>query len=149
MQTLIARIRLFDGVLVVQPEPGSDLPEISWGDAFFYYAPHGVMPTRGQPYGTIVTKDYPGDTASNLDRPGRFRVNIEVGRERARELAGADDPALSDVIVPHPVYASAGWISVVDPDRTAQQVLTLLSEAHEAARGRAARRAAVDDDRYR
>ncbi len=149
MQTLIARIRSFDGVLVVQPEAGSDLPDISWGDSVFYYAPDGVMPTRRQPYGTIVTKDHPDDTASNLNGPGRFRVNIDVGRERARELACAGDPARSDVIVPHPLHASAGWVSVVNLDHTAELVLTLLGEAHEAARSRAARCAAVDDDRRR
>jgi hypothetical protein len=141
MQQIIDAVRGFEGALVVQPDAGSGVPEIAWGDAFFYYAPDGVMPERTQPYGTIVTKDYPDDTRSLLDQPGRFRVNIHAGREQTRSLAEGDDPAEPDTFVPHPLYGAAGWISVVDPGpRTSERILALLLDAHRAAKGRAIRR---------
>ncbi|GAA5195677.1 hypothetical protein GCM10023322_62890 [Rugosimonospora acidiphila] len=76
------------GVLILRPAPGDGSPEISWGDAFFYYAPDGVVPTNTQPFATIVTKDYPGDDASRLDRPGAFRVNLAAGREAFARWTG-------------------------------------------------------------
>ena len=149
MQEIIAEVRSFDGVLVVAPEAGSDFPELSWGDAYFYHAPDGRMPERTQPYGTIITKDYPEDTSSALDAPGRFRVNIHVGRERAESIiaagsptGGDTDPTAVDVFRPHPLYGTAGWVCVIDPAAaTEDAVLALLREAHEAARARSERRA--------
>lgn len=148
MQEIIEEVRSFDGVLVVAPEAGSDFPELSWGDAYFYHAPDGRMPERTQPYGTIITKDYPDDTSSALDAPGRFRVNIHVGRERAESiiaagsLTGGDTaPTAVDVFRPHPLYGTAGWVCVIDPaEATEGAVLALLREAHEAARARTGRR---------
>ena len=149
MQEIIAEVRSFDGVLVIAPEAGSDFPELSWGDAYFYHAPDGRMPERTQPYGTIITKDYPDDTSSALDAPGRFRVNIHVGRERAESIIAAasltgdgNDPTAVDVFRPHPLYGHAGWVCVIDPaEATECAVLALLREAHEAARARTGRRA--------
>ncbi|MFF1574220.1 DUF6194 family protein [Leifsonia sp. NPDC058292] len=138
---IIEAVRALDGALVVEPDPASGLPELAWGDAFFYYAPDGVMPERTQPYGTIITKDYPGDTRSTLDLPGRFRVNIHVGRAAMQEITDGDDPSAPDSVVPHPLYADAGWVSVVNPGpRTSDRVLSLLSAAHRAARARVLRR---------
>lgn len=143
MQQIIDSIRDRDGALVVAPEAGSDFPELSWGDAYFYHAPDGRMPERTQPYGTIITKDYPDDASSDLDAPGRFRVNIHVGQERADALIVTDpDPTQPDVFRRHPLYGAAGWVSVINPgERTADAVLALLRDAHESARARAARRA--------
>ncbi len=148
MQEIIEEVRSFDGVLVVAPEAGSDFPELSRGDAFFFHAPDGRMPERTQPFGTIITKDYPDDTSSALAAPGRFRVNIHVGRERAESiiaagsLTGGDtDPTAVDVFRPHPLYGAAGWVCVIDPaEATAGTVLALLREAHDAARARTGRR---------
>lgn len=143
MHEIIETVRGLDGVLVVTPEAGSDFPELSWGDTYLYYAPDGRMPERTQPYGTIITKDYPDDTSSALDTPGRFRVNIHIGRERTESIVGPDaDPTAADVFHRHPLYGTSGWVCVINPaERTADAVLSLLREAHEAARGRAARRA--------
>lgn len=81
-----------------------------------------------------------------------FRVNIAVGRDRYRELLGhsaadhqhhrADyDYAQADVLVPHPVYAEQGWVSVVNPGpRTAAQVMDLVRLARELAVARDSRR---------
>ncbi len=115
MDQIIGAVRDLDGALVVIPGPGSDAPELAWGDAFFYYAPDGVMPQHVQPYGTIVTKDYPDDTASELDAPGRWRVNVHVDRATFRRLTGEEprnltrtrDHAATDVFTPHPVYGAS------------------------------------------
>lgn len=141
MQQIVETVRRLEGVLVVIPDASSTMPPLSWGDAYFYYAPDGVMPERTQPYGTIVTKNYPEDDASHLDEPDRFRVNIHVGRERAAAVvANHTAPEAVDVIFPHPLYGAAGWVSVVNPaSRTADTVLALLHDAHEAARDRANR----------
>lgn len=141
---IVEEVRGLEGALVVAPVAGDpDVPEPAWGDAFFYYAPDGQMPTNVQPYGTVVTKNYPEDTSSDLDGPGRWRVNIHVGRTEAAELvdAGTSDFSTADVLLPHPVYGSMGWVCVVTPGpRTTATVLRLLREAHEAARARYARR---------
>ncbi len=143
MQQIIDAVEGFDGALVFVPREGGPFPELAWGDAFFYYAPDGVMPARTQPYGTIITKNYPDDEASRLDDPDRFRVNIHVGRDIAAQLtADDDDPADVDVFVPHPLYGAAGWVSVVNPGaRTAETVIALLRDAHADAQARAVRRA--------
>jgi hypothetical protein len=148
---IIGTVRGLEGSLVVAPAVGDpDVPELAWGDAFFYFAPDGVMPRNVQPYGTIVTKNYPDDTASDLDGPDRWRVNIHVDRATFRELIddrGAGervDPATPDVVLPHPVYGTAGWIAVVTPGpQTGDTVLRLLRETHEAARARYERRRAA------
>ncbi|MFC7877958.1 DUF6194 family protein [Isoptericola sp. NPDC057391] len=141
MDQIIGTVRGLEGVLVLEPRPGDGTPEIAWGDAFFYYAPDGEVPTTVQPYGTIVTKNYPGDAGCDLDRPDRWRVNVHVGRDRARELVGGGEPADVDVLLPHPLYGDLGWVCVVNPaERTTPLVLDLLRVAHAAARRRYERR---------
>ncbi|MFD2793902.1 DUF6194 family protein [Promicromonospora vindobonensis] len=148
IEQIIGTVQQLEGSLVVAPAVGdADFPELAWGDAFFYYAPDGEMPRTVQPYGTIVTKDYPDDTDSDLDPDGRWRVNIHVDRGTFGELtglggaAGTVDHAAADVVLPHPVYGTAGWIAVVLPGpRTADTVLRLLRDAHDAARARFERR---------
>ncbi|GAA2454087.1 hypothetical protein GCM10009857_17940 [Agromyces soli] len=147
MQQILDAVRSFDGVLVVEPAPGGPFPELAWGDAFFYHAPDGRMPERTQPYGTIVTKDYPDDTASRLDEPGRYRVNVHVDRATFRRVTGEDPRSLAvhrdftavDVLGPHPVYGPNGWLAVVNPSETFDELVALLRAAHEAARRRTAR----------
>jgi len=134
----------WEGVQASTPGPGSDAPEIAWGDTFFSYAPDGV-PASAQPFATIVTKDYPDDASAQLDRPGVFRVNVAAGRDAARAVAGAtsddDDPTELDRLRLHPVYGSLGWVAVANPGpRTAETLRTLLRDAYEAARTRAERR---------
>ena len=150
MEQIVRTVRDLEGALVVAPTRGDTIfPELAWGDAFFYYAPDGQMPRTVQPYGTIVTKNYPDDTASDLDPAGRWRVNVHVDRATFHELTahldgtGEIDPATPDVVLPHPVYATAGWVSVINPARgTAHTVLSLLHDAHDTARVRHERRRA-------
>ncbi|BCK57637.1 DUF6194 family protein [Nocardia wallacei] len=148
---IIEFIESLGGVLVLRPGPGDGTPEIAWGDAFFYYAPDGQVPTATQPFATIVTKDYPDDRASRLDRPGAFRVNISAGKDAftawtgypPRESAGrAGDSSITDTVLAHPVYGGAGWLAVVDPGpRTREPLRELLRAAHDRARTRYQRRA--------
>lgn len=76
------------GVLALTQGPGDEWPELSWGDAFFYYSPDGVVPARIQPFATVMTKNYPGDEASRLDRPDTFRVNIAAGKDAFLQWTG-------------------------------------------------------------
>jgi hypothetical protein len=141
-QEIVDAVRSLEGALVVVPDESGPYPELAWGDAFFYYAPDGVMPERTQPYGTIITKDYPDDVGSALGSAGRFRVNIHVGRELAAKIVDSGAvPAQADAFFAHPLYGAAGWVSVVNPaDATAAAVISLLRTAHEEARARALRR---------
>jgi len=146
MDRIIAAVRALDGALVLRPEPGDGSPELAWGDTFCYVAPDGQVPPNTQPYATIVTKDYPEDALSALGGD-RWRVNIHVGRARLAELVGdgPHDPAAVDVLIPHPVYGSLGWVAVVLPgERTLGTVLDLVRDAHDDTRRRADRRAARD-----
>ncbi|KMS86008.1 DUF6194 family protein [Prauserella rugosa] len=150
---ILELVRLLPGSLVLSPEPGGAYPRIAWGDHFFHYAPDGQVPQRTQPYATIVTKDYPDDCASRLDVDGRWRVNVRVPRERFAELLGRQprtvdfdgvDLAAVDTVLPHPVYAHAGLVSVVNPGkRTEELVAGLLRDAHHRAMAAASRRAAT------
>jgi hypothetical protein len=134
-------------LLVASEEGGA--PEVAWGDSFFFYDPDDVPENRRLPFATIVVKDYPGfDTASNLDRPGVFRLNMAVGRDRFKELFGFPHAAFAehrsefdftalDRVIPHPVYAPEGWISVLVPGPDSdKQVRGLLAYAYERAKGR-------------
>ncbi|MFE3187533.1 DUF6194 family protein [Nocardia sp. NPDC059240] len=137
-------IETLGGVLTLAPAPGSPFPEIAWGDRFFYYAPDAQIPTRTQPFATIITKNYPDDTTSDLDRPEAFRLNIHAGRDAFVERLGhtpretpahPTDAAHRDTLIAHPVYATAGWLAVVNPaTSTEPAVRELLTAAHARAR---------------
>ncbi|WP_181773728.1 DUF6194 family protein [Amycolatopsis pittospori] len=146
IEEIIGFVSGLDGVLALTPAPGDEWPELSWGDAFFYYSPDGVVPTNVQPFATIVTKNYPGDEASRLDRPGTFRVNIHAGKEAfvrelgrtPREAAETDiDPGVADTVIAHPVYGTAGWLAVLNPAAETETVTReLLETAYRRARAR-------------
>lgn len=148
MDDILQTIRAFDGVLELAPAQGSGFPEIAWGDHFFYFAPDGHVPQREQPYATIVTKNYPDDTLCDLDDPERWRLNIHVGTDTFAELTGEHprsegaprDYAVTDTVLPHPLYRAQGWVSIVNPDATRELAARLLRQAHEDAERRAERR---------
>nr|WP_062337697.1 DUF6194 family protein [Herbidospora sakaeratensis] len=141
MDDLIDHAKTLDAVLILRPEPGDGSPEVSWGDAFIYYAPGGVIPAT-QPFATIVTKDYPDEPGSGLDQPGAFRLNIAAPKAEFARVIGAPphDAHARDAWFPHPVYGAAGWVSVVNPDTQFMEALRLLDAAHAAARNRQTRR---------
>jgi len=149
MGQILDEVRTYDGILELAPEEGSEHPEISWGDHFFYYAPDGQVPTNRQPYATVVTKDYPEDARSRLDGSDRWRLNIHVGSPLFEQLVGyapesipdSVDYSQTDVFLPHPLYGAYGWVSVVNPGTsTTTAVLAALQEAHLADRRRVERR---------
>ncbi|MFE4470708.1 DUF6194 family protein [Leifsonia sp. NPDC056824] len=149
MERVLAEVRGFDGVLELAPEAGSEHPEISWGDHFFYYAPDGVVPTNRQPYATIVTKDYPDDVESRLDDPGRWRLNIHVGAQAMAALTGGATTGYDaeDVFLPHPLYGDYGWVCVVNPGpATLDRALAALRDAHAGDRRRVERRQATSGE---
>ena len=157
LREILSDVRTFEGVLELAPTPGSEHPEISWGDHYFYYAPDGLVPRTRQPYATIVTKDYPGDTLSKLDPDERWRLNIHVGTEVFVDLLGyrpseidesAPDHSAADVFTPHPLYGAQGWVCVVNPGpRTLERARELLRGAHLADRRRVERRSGRHRDK--
>ena len=132
------------GVVTVTASKENSAPESAWGDTFFFYDPERNRPENQRlPFATVVVHDYVGwDTESQLDRDGIFRVNIAVGRPGFEQLLGYPpaqhqahheefDYAATDVLIPHPTYASQGWVSVLNPaERTSVQVRQLLDDAH-------------------
>ena len=128
-------------VLTASEENGA--PEVAWGDSFFYYVPEGAeLADQRHPFATLVRGDYPGfDVESELDRPGIFRLNLAVGRESYQRLLGHSaaeheqrhsdyDYTEADVLLPHPTYASQGWVSIVNPGpNTTDQAKELFTHA--------------------
>lgn len=155
---VIALLAGLDSVAVETVMPGATgpdgtpVPEIAWGDTFAFFAPGGFYADSGSrgaaamPFATLIVKDYPGDTASKLGPAGAYRLNLSVGREEFEKLVGygpaahaarADewDYAAADRVLPHPLYAAQGWISLVNPAR-----LGLVRDLLMLARDRAGRR---------
>jgi hypothetical protein len=153
-EDLLAFGRTLPGVVVDTVGEGPSAPEIAWGDSFFYYDPDDDELNRLHPFATIVTKDYTGfDEASELDRPGVFRLNVAVGRTAFLDLLGyapashaehaaGFDYAQLDVLLPHPIYATQGWVSILNPgERMLATARTLLADARDLAARRYERRA--------
>jgi Family of unknown function (DUF6194) len=91
-------------------------------------------------------KDYTGfDEASKLNRGELFRLNVDLGKERFEELfeyLPAEHQSQHDrydytalnIIFPHPIYASYGWASIINPSGdTEVQVKEILLAAHKRA----------------
>lgn len=136
------RANLTDVRIVVASEDNG-APEGSWGDIFVLHDLPDVTDSAF-PFATIIVQDQPGfDDRSDLDRAGVFRVNMQVGRDRAAELLpegrGGEDTDFTefDRVLPHPVYAAQGYVCVVNPaEATTDLVQQLLGEAHERSRAR-------------
>lgn len=137
-------------MLVASEESGA--PEVAWGDVSCTYAPAGAAdadPAR-QPFVTIVVGNYPGfDTTSRLDRDGVFRLNAAVGRRAFDVVLGEGwaerdvDPAALDVLMPHPVYAPQGWVSILNPSEGSRATVEkLLVDAYDRAVAQDQRRGA-------
>ena len=135
---IIAFADTLEGVSSMTADEAGGAPEIAWGDTFFF-----VGGERRRPFATIVTKDYDDfDEYSDLNRPGVFRLNVFVGREGFEDLlgyapaahaqhVGEIDYTAFDVLLPHPVYATQSWVSIVNPSGQARD---LLKRGYERAR---------------
>jgi hypothetical protein len=154
---LIDFLSSLDGVVALTATAEGGAPESAWGDWFFYYDPERSEVNRQLPFATLVRSDYPGwDTQSQLDREGVFRLNVAVGRAGYERLIGhspadhaersADyDYAELDVLLPHPIYAAQGWVSIVNPGpKTAVLAQRIVADAHELAQRRWWRRLGHD-----
>lgn len=116
------------------------------GDTFFIYDPDGDLPPeRTFPFVTIVTGDH-YDSVSALDQPGAYRLNIGLTKATYTGLFGTAptdrdengvlttefDYAATDSLMPHPIYASQHWVSIVTPSTASMETLKpLLDEAYE------------------
>jgi hypothetical protein len=122
----------FAGVNIARPSDGPGA-----GDTFFIYDPAGDLePNQQHPFATIVTKDYGDfDNASNLNREGVFRLNVGLSRDTFRSLIQPSeqlDYAALDRLLPHPVYATQSWVSILNPSQAtfATLIQPLLGEAY-------------------
>lgn len=119
----------------------------TWGERALFYNPDGDLP-RGTYVLTVKERDGDNDRASELDRPGVYRVSIAASKEGYRERFGAPperppkggvvttghDFTGSDELLPHPVYAWAGWVCVLSPtEETLDALRPLVDEAYERA----------------
>lgn len=100
----------------------------SWGESGIFYNPEHVL-KRGVYILTIKEKDGANDRASKLTRKNVYRLNIGIRKptflkifgfilERAKAggvVAMDYDFVAINQIIPHPVYAWMGWISVLNP----------------------------------
>jgi len=123
--------------------PGTQLEALK-GTTYFFYDVE-----RKRPFVTIVTENE-HDQVSALDRPGVFRLNIGVRRSTYEALFGEPpewpkDTGIVDTghdfttlneLMPHPVYASMGWVCILSPsDEKFEEIKPLLAEAHANAAG--------------
>jgi hypothetical protein len=133
---------------IVDTCPGTN-PLTASGDTYFIYDPdRDLPPNRQLPFATLITGDR-HDAVSRLDRDGVYRLNIGVHKQTYRDLFGVPpterddggllrhtgyDFAATDVLLPHPVYASQYWVCVLSPSAaTFESLRPLLAEAYELA----------------
>lgn len=126
----------------------------SWGEQGIFYNPQQKL-KRGVYILTIKEKDGSNDKSSNLNRDTVFRVNLGIRKATFKKLFGEIpkrpdagcivdmeyDFTAIDKIIPHPVYAWMGWISVVSPSVETFEILKpLIDEAYEFSREKFAKR---------
>lgn len=116
----------------------------TWGEKAVFYNPGNTL-KKGVYVLTIKEKDGENDKASGLNRKNIFRVNLGLRKETfiklfdeipARPAAGKAvdmnyDFEKTDEILPHPVYAWMGWISILNPDKkTTDTLVPFINEAY-------------------
>lgn len=77
-----------------------------------------------------------------------YRLNTSVGRRAFPALLDEGwaervvDPTALDVLIPHPVYAAQGWVSILSPSEGSRVLVEqMLSDAYERAVAQESRRA--------
>jgi hypothetical protein len=102
----------------------------SWGEKALFYNPQNSL-KRGVYVLTIKEKDGPNDVASEINRENVYRVNFGIGKEQFIKLFGTvpkrpkagETAAMScdytalNTLMPHPVYAWMGWVSILNPSK--------------------------------
>lgn len=117
----------------------------SWGEKGIFYNPNHIL-KRGIYVLTVKEKDGKNDRGSNLNRQGIYRVNLGLKRPTFQKLFGPTParPAAGGVVempydfteinqlLPHPVYAWMGWVSILNPsDSVFNELKPLIQEAYE------------------
>lgn len=117
----------------------------SWGEKGIFYNPNHIL-KRGIYVLTVKEKDGKNDRGSNLNRQGIYRVNLGLKRPTFQKLFGPAParPAAGGVVempydfteinqlLPHPVYAWMGWVSILNPsDSVFNELKPLIQEAYE------------------
>lgn len=120
----------------------------TWGEKAVFYNPGNIL-KKGVYILTIKEKDGENDKASGLNRKNIFRVNLSLRKETFLKLFGEipDRPAAgktvnmnydfkkTDEILPHPVYAWMGWISILNPSyKTSDIIIPFINEAYDFAK---------------
>jgi hypothetical protein len=151
---LSSEIRALPEVEYLLATAENGAPGSNWGNGFFY-----VGPERVRPFATIVIRDMPGfDEDSDLDRPDVFRLNIDLGRDEFQRQFGylpakfndhrsGIDFTQLDRLMPHPMYGSQAWASIINPGSRRQDIDQLISQAHGRALQRENRRQQHNDRR--
>lgn len=118
----------------------------SYGETSVFYNPN-MRWKRGIYVLTIKEKDGPNDKASNLNRDGIYRVNLGIRKETfiklfdqlpARPKAGEVvsmnfDFTVLNQILPHPVYAWMGWVSILNPIHL-KDIMPYIEESYQYAK---------------
>jgi len=105
----------------------------------FFYNPNKHLP-KGIYFATIKESDGPNDKASNLDREDIYRLSIGIGKKQYQKLFDIvpKRPAKGEIVdldfdftslgllMPHPIYAWLGWISINNPESQNQDSLKHL-----------------------
>lgn len=116
-------------ILATYPETDA----FTYGNATFY----SLDPDKHWPnFATLITADDEYDSFSNLNRPGVYRLNIGLSKQTFERLVGSikdPDYAVLDRVIPHPVYATQHWVSILNPraETFDDVVKPLLAEAYE------------------
>jgi len=116
----------------------------NWGERGIFYNPNGTL-KKGIYILTIKEKDGDNDKSSHIDRGGIYRVNLGIRKRTFAEIfsrvpkrppAGGVvemnyDFTKLDTIMPHPVYAWMGWVSVLNPSSaTFERLKPLIQESY-------------------
>jgi hypothetical protein len=124
----VVGVNAADVIASLQAKFSGLTPKASWGETSLFFNPGGVLPS-GVYFCTVKDHDGANDKASQLDRPGVFRVALGLPRNRYEELFGPRPPrppkggvvmtghdfTVTNVVMPHPVYAWMGWVQVLSP----------------------------------
>ncbi len=119
----------FEGVIVTD----------AYRERSFFYNPDGSLP-KGIYFATIKESDGPNDKSSNLDREGAFRLSIGIGKKNYQNLFGTIpvrplkggiieynfDFSISDVLMPHPIYAWISWVAINNPTTQSLETIKYL-----------------------
>ena len=120
----------------------------SFGEYGVFYNPNKLL-KKGIYILTIKDKDGDNDRSSMLNREGIFCLNIGLRKQtfinmfnyipkrppKGKIVDMNFDFTITDLIMPHPVYAWMSWIRILNPSKkTFEQLKPLINESYEFAK---------------